>query len=227
MIFNRFINMIGEERFNLLKTKSIIVFGLGGVGSYAAEVLVRSGIHNLTVVDYDMVDITNINRQLIALQSTLGMKKVDVFYARAKDINPDIIIKALQIKVKEENIKDFFNEKYDYVIDCVDDIIAKVEIAKFCLDNKINLISSMGFANKSHPEQIKIAKLNQTKVCPLARSFRKKIKELGYPLDFKVVYSEEKPSEVIDRKILGSNAYCPSAAGIILASEVINHLLKG
>ena len=225
MRFNRLINLIGQDKFNQLKQKRIIIFGLGGVGSFAAEAIARSGIMDLTVVDYDVVDVTNINRQLVALESTLGNYKVDVFKDRAKEINPEILVSAVKLKVSKDNISSILNKYFDYVIDCIDDVEAKVEIAKYCYDNELKLIMSAGFANKKHPEKIKIAKLNQTSVCPLAKILRYKLKNLGYPLTVDVVFSEEKPIEAIDKLILGSNSYVPSTAGLIIASHVINTLL--
>jgi len=225
MRFNRLLNMIGEEKLAKLNSMKIIVFGLGGVGSYAAEILARSGIGTLHVVDYDYVDITNINRQLIALESTLNQKKVSVFSDRAKDINPNINLVTHDIKADNETIRELLDEGFDYVADCIDDIFAKVAIAKYCLDNEINFISSMGFANKYKPELIKISTLNQTSVCPLAKALRKQLKLAGYTLNFPVVYSEEVPAIVQDKKILGSNAYCPSVAGIYLAAHIINDII--
>ena len=225
MRFNRLINMIGAEKFQELKNKKIIVFGLGGVGSFAAESLVRSGIGNLDVVDYDIVDETNINRQLIALSSTVGKFKTDVFKARALDINPDLKITTFKVKADADNIKRILSAGYDAVIDCIDDLSAKVELAKYCIDNDINFIASMGFANKFHPELIKIKKMNQTSVCPLAKALRRELRIAGYALDFKVAYSEEKPANVIDKNTLGSNSYCPSAAGLIIAAQIINEMI--
>jgi tRNA A37 threonylcarbamoyladenosine dehydratase len=225
MRFNRLINLIGQEKFLELQSKQVIIFGLGGVGSFAAEAIARSGIMKMTVVDYDFVDITNINRQLVALESTIGQLKVDVFKKRALDINPLLSIEALNLKVTEENISSILSKPYDFVIDCIDDVTAKVAIAKFCLDNDLKLITSAGFANKSNPQMIKVAKLNQTKVCPLAKTLRYKLKSLGYPLKIDVVYSEEQPLKVIDKSILGSNAYVPPAAGLIIAAHVINNLI--
>lgn len=225
MKFDRLVNLIGEEKFNILKKKRIIVFGLGGVGSYAAEVIVRSGLDQIDVVDFDMVEETNLNRQLIALESTVGQYKVNAFKNRALDINPLININTHLIKVNEENISEIINQDFDYVIDCIDDVDAKVSIAKYCLDNNIKFISSMGFANKFKVDLIRIRKMNQTSVCPLAKIMRKKLKVAGYALDFPVVYSEEKPATVLDRLTLGSNAYCPSAAGITLAAHVINEII--
>lgn len=217
--------MIGEEKFNELKNKTIIIFGLGGVGSYAAEALARSGIGGLDVVDYDLVEESNINRQLIALGSTIGSPKVDVFKERALEINPDLNITAYKTKADTESIKLILSKNYDYVVDCIDDLKAKVDIAKYCLDHQLNFISSMGFANKYHPELIKVKKMNQTSVCPLAKAMRRELRLAGYGMDFKVVYSEEKPAIVQNKNYLGSNSYCPSAAGLIIAAQIINEMI--
>lgn len=225
MKFDRLLNMIGEDKFYSIKQKRIVVFGLGGVGSFTAEALVRSGIGTLYVVDYDLVEETNINRQLIALESTIGKYKVDVFKERAKDINHEIKIIGYKVKADKDTIKEILQIGFDYVVDCVDDLNAKAEIAMYCLNHNINLISSMGFANKFKPEMIKIAKLNQTSVCPLAKALRKKLKNAGYSLNFNVVYSEEKPAMVINKEILGSNAYCPSVAGLYMAAHIVNEII--
>ncbi len=226
MRFDRLINMIGEDKFYSLTKKRVIVFGLGGVGSYAAEALVRSGINTVYVMDYDQVDITNINRQLVALDSTIGQYKTDVFIKRAKEINPSIKVVGYKIKADRVSIKEVLDQGFDFVLDCVDDIFAKLELARYCLKANVPFIASMGFANKFHPEMIKIAKMNQTKVCPLAKSLRKKLKVAEIPLNFDVVYSEEKPTDTLDQTVLGSNAYCPSVAGLIMAAHVVNNLLE-
>lgn len=227
MRFNRLENIIGKKQLGLLKSKKISVFGLGGVGSFAAEALVRSGIGNLDVIDYDLVDISNLNRQIIALESTIGLYKTDVFYQRTKDINPDIHIKALNEKVTKDNISMILADRPDFVLDCIDDISAKLEIIKACEKLDIPLISSMGFANKFHPELIKISTLKKTNTCPLAKIMRKRVKDSGFSLDIPVVYSEEKPANVLNKDILGSTAFCPSSAGIMMASYVVNKLLEG
>ncbi len=223
--FNRLINLIGTEKYHLLSQKKVIVFGLGGVGSFAAEVLVRNGIGKIHVVDFDKVEITNVNRQLLALENTIGQYKTDVFAERALAINPKLKLVVHQTKVDATNVSLILGDKFDYVADCIDDLKAKVAIAKYCLDNSISFISSMGFANKMKPEMIKVAKLNQTSVCPMAKIMRRDLKIAGYSLNFPVVFSEEKPNDVLDKNILGSNAYCPSVAGIILAAKIINDLI--
>jgi len=225
MQFDRLINMIGKEKFNLLKHKRVIVFGLGGVGSFAAEALARSGIQTLYVVDYDQIEITNLNRQLVALNSTIGEYKVDVFKKRALDINPKIKCVAYKVKADRDTIKEILDQGFDYVLDCVDDLSAKFELAKYCLDKNVNFLAAMGFANKFKPELIKVVKLNQTQVCPLAKVLRKKLKIAGYSLNFEVVYSDEKPALTLNKEVLGSNAYIPSTAGLFMAAHVVNKMI--
>ncbi|QLY39593.1 tRNA threonylcarbamoyladenosine dehydratase [Hujiaoplasma nucleasis] len=227
MLFNRLENLIGHDKIEMLKHKHIVVFGLGGVGSFAAEALVRSGIGKLTLVDYDIVDITNINRQLIAKTSTIGLKKVEVFSRRAKDINPDIQIIAIDEAVNQDNVLSILNPLPDFVLDCIDDVAGKLELVKACQTKQIPLILAMGFANKFHPEMIRLSTLKKTSVCPLARSVRKLVRDHGLSLDVACVYSEEKPAQVIDKTILGSTAFCPSSAGLMMASYVINQILEG
>lgn len=226
MRFNRLENLVSENGIEKLKQMKVVVFGLGGVGSFAAEALVRSGIGHLVLVDFDVVDISNINRQLVALESTIGLFKTDVFVNRAKDINPEIDILAINQKVTEENVYDLLDDKPDFVLDCIDDVFAKVELAKACEVLDIPIILAMGFANKFHPEMIKLSKLKKTSVCPLAKVMRKRIKEAGLSMDIPVVYSEEKPAEVINKLVLGSTAFCPSSAGLMMASYVINYILE-
>ncbi|QWC00622.1 tRNA threonylcarbamoyladenosine dehydratase [Mycoplasmatota bacterium] len=226
MRFNRLENLVSKNGIELLKNKTMMVFGLGGVGSFAAEALVRSGIGQLIVVDYDSVDITNINRQLIALDSTIGHKKTDVFLKRAKDINPNINITSITEKVSQENVNSMLEIRPDFVLDCIDDVFAKVELAKACYHMNIPIMLAMGFANKFHPEMIKISTLKKTSVCPLAKVMRRKIRDIGLPLDIPVVYSEEKPASVIDNQILGSTAFCPSTAGLMMASYAINYMIE-
>ncbi|MCF7924158.1 MAG: ThiF family adenylyltransferase [Candidatus Izimaplasma sp.] len=226
MKFNRLENLIGEDKLKLLANKKVVVFGLGGVGSFAAEALIRSNILDLVIVDYDLVDISNINRQLIALETTIGLKKTEVFRNRAISINSNANVEIFNYKVDKSNIDEILFEKPDFVLDCIDDVEAKVLLAKECYDRDIPIILAMGFANKFHPEKIKISILKNTSVCPLAKVMRKKIRDIGLPLDIPVVFSEETPSQVIDPNVLGSTAYCPSTAGLIMASYVINKFIE-
>ncbi|HKL47282.1 MAG TPA: tRNA threonylcarbamoyladenosine dehydratase [Candidatus Izemoplasmatales bacterium] len=225
MRFNRLENLIGHDKLEMLKDKKIIIFGLGGVGSFAAEALVRSGVGHLVVVDYDLVDETNINRQLIALESTIGHQKTSVFKRRAHDINSHAHVDIINEKVDENNIQTILDDTYDFALDCIDDVNGKIEIIRFCQAIEIPLIISMGFANKFHPEMIQMSSLKKTSVCPLAKAMRKKIRTSKLSLDIPCVYSQEKPSDVLDHSILGSTAFCPSSAGLMMAAYVINQLL--
>ncbi len=226
MKFNRLENLIGKEKLKMLKSKKVLVFGLGGVGSFASEALVRSGIENLVVVDYDRIDITNINRQLIALETNIDTPKIEAFKDRALKINSKLKINALNFRVDSDNINDIITSDFDFVLDCIDDVFAKIDIAKECLKLDIPIILSMGFANKFHPEKIKITKLKDTSICPLAKVIRKKFRENNLSLEVPVVYSIETPATVIDPKILGSTAFCPSTAGLFMTSYVINKFLE-
>lgn len=226
MRFNRLENLIGKTNSHDLQDKTIAVFGLGGVGSFAAEALVRSGIGHIKVIDYDVVDITNMNRQLIALTSTVGRLKTEVFKERALDINPNMDIDTYHLKVNFDNINEILLGRIDFVLDCIDDVEGKLALVEYCQKNDIRLLMSLGFANKFHPEMIRISSLNQTMVCPLAKSMRRKVKERGLDLQVTCVYSQEKPSEVIDKSVLGSTAFVPSSAGLMMSSYVINQLLE-
>ena len=226
MKFNRLENLIGKDKLLALKDKNIVVFGLGGVGSFAAEALVRSGIENLTVVDYDRIDITNINRQLIALENNVNKFKTKAFKKRALSINSNLKLKVINTKVDQDNINKILSNNCDFVLDCIDDIEAKVAIAEYCLKQDIPIILSMGLANKFHPEKIKITSLKNTSICPLAKVMRKKFREKNLSLDVDVVYSIETPAKVIDPKVLGSTAFCPSTAGLFMASFVVNKFIE-
>ena len=156
-MFDR-LEIILNEKINLIKIKSILIIGLGGVGSYALETLVRSGIENITIVDGDVIDITNLNRQLMSLNSNIGKSKVSVWKERIKDINPNCKIDAINKFITKDNLSILFNKKYDYVIDACDTLETKKELIKYCLDNKIKIISSMGMGNRLDSTKIKITK---------------------------------------------------------------------
>lgn len=226
MKFARLENLIGKDNLSLLKSKRVMVFGLGGVGSFAAEALVRSNIGHLTVVDFDQVDVTNINRQLIATVDSIGKHKVEVFLERAKSISPEVDIVALKEKVSYDNIESFFSEPPDFVLDCIDDVDGKIALIEACEARQIPIVLAMGFANKFHPEMIEIGPLRKTSVCPLAKVIRKRVRMLNLSLDIPCVYSTEKPHDVYDKDILGSTAFTPSAAGLVMASYVINQMIE-
>lgn len=221
----RFKLMLTKQQFDNLTCKKVIVFGVGGVGGNTAEMLVRSGVCNITIVDFDVVDITNINRQIIALNSTVGKLKVEVLKERLLDINHDLQITALNLKLNEENIKDFSLEQYDYVIDCIDDVKAKQSLIKYCKINNINIIVSCGAGNRYQNlpnfEVTDIFKTSYDKLAKLLRKFCSK--ENINKLD--VVYTKEQPLKV-EENAIGSVVYYPVAMACTLASFVINKLLN-
>ncbi|XMB72541.1 tRNA threonylcarbamoyladenosine dehydratase [Mycoplasmatota bacterium WC30] len=225
MRFNRFESMIGTDLLKKLKHRSVAIFGLGGVGSFAVEAIVRSGVGKIIICDFDRIEKTNINRQLIALESTLGMLKTEVVEARIKDINPEAIVLAYPIKADAVLIRDILSMNPDFVVDAIDDVIAKTTLIKEAIRKDIPIIAAMGFANKLHPELIEISTMDKTQVCPLAKIMRKKLKDDNVTLNFPVVFSKETPRKSTNETILGSSAYCPSTAGLMLASYVVNKLI--
>ena len=212
-----------KEKIKILKEKTILVLGLGGVGGYVVESLARCGIGHLILVDYDIVDITNINRQIIALHSTIGKKKTECFKERIRDINPNIIVDTLDIFYCDENKDIIFNEKIDYIIDCCDSLNSKRTIITEAFKRNIPIISSMGTGNKFHPELFSITKLKKTAYDPLAKKLRYLLRDNKELLDVDVLYSKEIPWKV-DKKI-GSISYVPSSAGLLITSFVINKIL--
>lgn len=224
MRFDRFERIIGKEQLALLKHKRVAIFGLGGVGSYALEAIARSGVGTIIICDFDHVDITNINRQLVAKESTIGKLKTDVAEASLKDINPEINVLVYPVKADCILIEEILSLKPDFVVDAIDDVQAKVDLIKIAIKKDIPIVASMGFANKLHPELIEISTLDKTSVDPLAKVMRRKMKDEDITLNFPVVYSLEKPLNNSER-ILGSSAYVPSVAGLMLASYVVNKLL--
>lgn len=211
-----------------LNNTRILIFGIGGVGGYALEALVRSGIGSVDVVDGDTVNITNLNRQIIATEDTVDLPKTDAAKARMLSINPKLKINTYNCFYGEDNkdIVDFSN--YDYVVDAIDDVKAKTLIAVKCKEADTPLISSMGFGNKIEPTKIEVSDIKKTSVCPLARTMRRRLKDAGIK-ELKVVYSKEEPKVGLNpdgTRILASTAFVPSAAGLVIASEVIKDLTK-
>lgn len=223
--------LIGKENVELLSTKRIIVFGIGGVGGYACEALARTGIGQIDLVDNDTVSLSNINRQIIALHSTVGKYKVDVMKERIFDINPSIKVNAINRLYTPETSCDFDLSAYDYVVDAIDMVSGKIELAVTCQRLGVPLISSMGTGNKLNPCGFKVSDIYKTSVCPLARVMRSELKKRGIK-KLKVVFSEETP---ISREIEGqpkgryvpaSIAFTPPTAGLVIASEVIKDLIN-
>ena len=213
-----------EEKINLLKEKTILVLGLGGVGGYVVESLARSGIGHLILVDYDIVDITNINRQIIALHSTIGKKKTECFKKRISDINPNCIVDTYDIFYSEENKDIIFSNHLDYIIDCCDSLESKKILIMEAYKRNVPIISCMGTGNKFHPELFKIAKLKKTEYDPLSKKLRFLLKDNKELLETMVLYSTETP--VPFKGKIGSISYVPSVAGLMLTSYVINGFLE-
>ena len=231
--FSRAELILGSEAMEKLKNSHVAVFGVGGVGGYVCEALARGGVFKLSLFDNDTVSLTNINRQIIALHSTVGRKKVEVIKERLLDINPLMEIEIYDTFVTEENIKEIDFTKFSYVVDAIDTVTGKVGIIKEAYENNIPVISSMGAGNKLDPTAFEITDINKTSVCPLARVMRKKLKDIGVK-KCKVLYSQEIPltprasEETKDgRKVTpGSLSFVPSAAGLIIAGEVIKDIIK-
>ncbi|MGZ0086514.1 tRNA threonylcarbamoyladenosine dehydratase [Caldibacillus thermoamylovorans] len=233
---------IGPEGLEKLKNATVAVLGVGGVGSFAVEALARSGIGRLVLVDRDNVDITNINRQIHALLSTIGRPKVELMKERIADINPACEVIALQMFYTEETYEQLFAYDLDFVIDASDTIVYKVHLMKQCLARGIPIISSMGAANKMDPTRFRIADISKTHTDPIAKVIRAKLRKEGIRRGIPVVFSDEKPVKIREdvRQVVGndaspirkakmppsSNAFVPSVAGLIMASYVIQELLK-
>lgn len=224
--FERNILLIGKENQEKLFNSKIIIFGIGGVGSYTLEALVRVGIKEITIVDFDKIDETNINRQLLALHSTIDKPKVEVGKERSLDINPHIIINTHQIKIDETTINQISFENIDYIIDAVDDVNAKLLIIKKAIDNNIPIISSMGTGNKLDPSKLIITDISKTTNCPLARVMRKKLRDMNIN-HLPVLFSTEIPhKEHNQTNTISSISFVPSTGGLLIAAKVVNDLIK-
>ncbi len=221
--FSRTEQLIGKDAFLKLKNKNVIVFGVGGVGSYAIEAIIRSGVENITVVDSDCVSISNINRQIIALNSTLGKLKTTVMKERILDINPNAKVTEKPVYFDENTKGEIDFSIYDYVVDCIDSVNSKVLLIKQAKENNVPIISCMGTGNKLNPSLLEIADIKDTSYCPLARAVRNKLKKENiYSLT--VVYSKEQPKK--SEGMPSSCAFVPSSAGLLMASHVIRELIK-
>lgn len=228
--FERTALMLGEEALHTLQAARVAVFGVGGVGGYVCEALARSGIGALDLIDNDVVSETNLNRQILALHSTLGQPKTEVAKARLLDINPHLQVRTHPIFFTEETADLFDFSDYAYVVDAIDTVCGKVELVLRCASAQVPIISSMGAGNKLHPELFEVADIYETSVCPLARVMRAQMRRHGIA-HLKVVYSKEKPRTPAEtltqdgRHLPGSTAFTPSAAGLVLAGAVVRDLL--
>lgn len=244
--FSRTQLLLGQEAMDRLAASRVAVFGIGGVGGYVCEALVRSGVGAFDLIDDDKVCLTNINRQIIATRTTIGKYKVDVMKERMLDINPKADINVHKCFFLPENSDDFDFEKYDYVVDAVDTVTAKLEIIMKAKKHNVPVISAMGAGNKLDPSAFMVADIYDTKICPLARVMRRELKKRNVD-SLKVVYSQEKPTRPIEdmsiscrsncvcppgaahkcterRDIPGSTAFVPSVAGLIIAGEIVKDL---
>ncbi len=230
-IYSRTKMLIGDKALQKLKNSHIIVFGAGGVGGYVIEALARSFVGEITVVDNDVLSMSNINRQILATHGNVNRKKVDVAKERIADINPRCVVHTKDCFFLPENSNEFDFAQYDYIVDAVDTVSAKIELAKIAQEKEVPIISSMGTGNKLKPQLLEISDIYKTSVCPLARAMRNLCKKNGIK-KLKVVYSKEEPVKVDEpvvennKVVPGSSAFVPAAAGIIIASAVVNDLIK-
>ena len=216
--------LIGKDKTEKIKNTTILVIGLGGVGGYAVESLVRSGIKKIIIVDFDKVDITNLNRQVISLKSNIGEYKVDVVEKRIKEIN-DIEVIKIKEYINEENINNLFLYKPDYVIDACDTINVKKELIRICLKNNIKFISSMGTGNKLDPCKLEIIDVRKTSYDPIAKIIRKMVKDENIKGKIPVICSTEVPIKT-NSKTIASNSFVPATSGLLCTSYVINDIIK-
>lgn len=225
--FQRTRMLIGQENFDRLAGAKVLVFGVGGVGGYACEALCRAGVGRIDIVDKDVVDVTNINRQIIATHETVGRPKVEVCRERMLSINPDVIVDARECFYLPEKASEFDFGAYDYVVDAVDNVTAKIDIICNARAAGVPVISSMGTGNKLDPTMFKIADIEKTQVCPLAKVVRKELRKRGVSC-VKVLYSEEEPRKPLsdDTRTPASISFVPSCAGLIIAGRVILDILE-
>lgn len=223
-MFEREIKLIGIENFNKIKTKTVAVIGVGGVGGYAVEALVRAGVENLIIVDYDNIDITNLNRQIITLQNNIGMKKTNVTKERIKAINPLCNVTIINKRLDENNIIELFEYKIDYLIDACDTTKVKEQLILECIKRNIKQISCMGTGNKLNPELLKITDIRKTSYDPIAKRIRKFVNDNKIKDKVMVVWSSEQSIKI--EGVIASISYVPSVAGLLCASYVINSIIN-
>lgn len=230
--FSRTALIYGEEAIEKLNKSHVAIFGIGGVGGYVVEGLARCGVANFTLIDSDVVSITNINRQIVATMTTLGKYKVDIMKERILSINPKANIIVKKIFFSEETIDEFDFHQFDYVVDAIDTVKSKIALIKKCDECHIPIISSMGAGNKVEPTRFMVADINQTEMDPLAKVIRRELRKCGIK-HLKVVYSKEKPtkpqesiSDEHKREIPGSSVFVVASCGLLIASEVIKDLIN-
>ncbi|MBF8984806.1 tRNA threonylcarbamoyladenosine dehydratase [Lutibacter sp. B2] len=227
--FCRTERIIGKEKLEQLKTKKVAIFGIGGVGSFVAESLARAGIESFVLVDSDDVCISNINRQIHALHSTVGKAKVELMKNRILDINPNAKVQTYKKLYNAESAHELLRNDYDYVVDAIDMVSAKIDLIQRCSESEVPIISSMGAGNKLDPTRFEVTDLYKTSICPLAKVMRKELRRRGVK-SLKVVYSKEEPikiekDETMRKQSPGSISFVPSVAGLIVASVVVRDMI--
>lgn len=223
--FSRLKTLIGEDNILKISNMTVLIIGLGGVGSFALESLVRNGIGKLIIVDADIIDITNLNRQIMAVRENIGCYKTDVWEKRILSINPECKIKKITEFINMDNINKLFEEKIDYIVDACDTIVVKKELIRQSKKRNIKLISVMGTGNKMDPGRLKIVDIRKTSYDPIASILRKMVREEKINGKVTVVCSDEPPVKT-NSKVIGSNCLVPSVAGILCASYIINDIVR-
>ena len=231
-MFERNLLVLDEEELKKIQDSHVMVFGLGGVGGYVVEMLTRVGVGEISIIDYDVVDITNKNRQIIAMDSTIGQYKTDLMEKRMKDINPLVVVNSHTVRVTGENMALFFEKPVDYVVDAIDTLTSKLALIVYCTNNDIPIISSMGTGNKLDPTKIEVTDIYKTDTDPMAKIMRKELKNREVK-SLKVVFSREIPTRntrkydtLENKRKPGSLAFVPATAGITLAYQVVTDILK-
>ena len=222
-MFDRVISLVGKDNLNLINTKTVLIVGLGGVGGYSMEALIRSGITNLILIDYDKVDITNLNRQIITNRDNIGKLKVDISKERILSINPDCNVICHNIFLDKDNIDILDKYKIDYIVDACDSVDTKKLLIDYAIENDIKIISSMGTANKIDPSKLEIIDIRKTSYDPLAKKLRKYVIDKKINKKIMVVSSTEQP---IRRDMLASLVFVPAVAGILCANYIIRDIIK-
>ena len=223
-MFERLKLQIKDSNLDKIKNTTVLIIGLGGVGSYAVESLTRSGISRLIIIDNDKIDITNLNRQLMTLHSNIGMYKTDVWESRIKDINPDCEVIKITDFISKDNIDIISNYKIDYIVDACDTIETKKELIRYAIKNNIKIISSMGTGNKLDPTKLKIMDIRKTSYDPIAKILRKMIKDEKIKAKIPVVCSSE-ASIKTNSKTISSNSFVPATSGLLITSYIINDII--
>ena len=233
-MFERVVSLIKENKFNKLQKIKVLIIGLGGVGGYALETLVRSGVINIDIIDFDKIDITNLNRQIIATKDTIGLPKVEVAKERILKINPDAKVEKVEEFFMPDS-KEIIDNTVDYIVDAIDTVTAKIELVIRANKLNIPIISCMGTGNKLDPTKFEVTDIYKTEICPLAKVMRKELKKREIK-SLKVVYSKEEPKKVDasnrqenkkeNKSIPGSISFVPSVAGLIIAGEVVKDLIN-